>query len=446
MVVSIFAIRQVLAARLEQQVDRRLVQEVEKFRLLASERTNILAQSEKATEALFDAFLASNIPSNGVFLITLLDGKIYASSPTALPKALQENISLLKSWSAVKEPQRGRLITPADTVLYLTEPVQFQGKTQGVFVVVQSTAGEWQEVNEAVTVVIQVTLIALAIAAILTWVVAGRVLVPLRLLTETARSISASDLTQRLPIQGADEIAELTVTFNEMLNRLDAAFASQRNFINDAGHELRTPITIIRGHLELMGDDPAERGETLALVTDELDRMNRMVNDLLLLAKAQQPNFLQLQTVEIGLLTEELYTKAIALGDRDWQLEAKATGSMITDRQRLTQAMMNLAENATQHTKPGDAIALGSSMGEGVVKFWVRDAGTGIAAADRDRIFERFARAANRRRRSEGAGLGLAIVRAIAQAHGGQVELETQLGFGSTFTLILPLETELLES
>lgn len=120
-----------------------------------------------------------------------------------------------------------------------------------------------------------------------------------------------------------------------------------------------------------------------------------------------------LETLEIGNLTEELYAKARALAERDWHLENNGTGRIVADRQRLTQAMMNLAQNATQHTKNGDMIALGSALVDGNAHFWVRDSGEGIAFADQQRIFERFARATGSRRRSEGAGLGLAIVRSL---------------------------------
>lgn len=246
-------------------------------------------------------------------------------------------------------------------------------------------------------------------------------------------------MTQRLSVDGKGEIAELATTFNEMMDRLQAAFASQRNFINDASHELRTPITIIRGHLELMGDDPEEQQETLALVFDEIDRMSRFVNDLTLLAKAERPDFLCLEMVEVDLLTEELFAKAKALADRDWYLDAQGKGHLIGARQRITEAIMNLAQNATQFTKAGSRIAIGSSVVDGKVRFWVRDTGEGIAAADQERIFERFARAANSYRRSEGAGLGLSIVQSIATAHGGIVQLYSRLGVGSTFTMIIPL-------
>lgn len=253
--------------------------------------------------------------------------------------------------------------------------------------------------------------------------VSGKILSPLRSLSTTARSISEKDLTQRLQVQGIGELAHLANTFNEMMDRLQNAFTSQREFISDAGHELRTPITIIRGHLELLEDDPSEQQETVALLLDELDRMTRMVEDLLLLAKSERPDFLQWETIDVDLLTVELFSKAQALALRNWHLEAYAQGVIKGDRQRLTQAIMNLAENATQYTKQTDTIEIGSIIEENRLRLWVRDTGEGIAPSGQLRIFQRFARAENSQRRSEGAGLGLSIVKAIAQAHGGQVAL-----------------------
>ncbi|MBP5973430.1 HAMP domain-containing protein [Brasilonema sp. CT11] len=438
--VSILAIRQVLLVRLEQEVDKFLTKEVKEFRRLTDGRNPSTAQPfGDDVAAIFDVFLSRNIPHEDTFLITLLNGKFYKSSPQALPIALQRNSAVIEHWQKLKQPKQGKEFTSSHTIYYAAEPI-LKGKTQGVFVVVYSDNDTHQEVNQAVVVVIQVTIAVLAIASVLAWVVAGRLLAPLRLLIETAHLITESDLSRRIPVQGVDQIAELTITFNQMLDRLETAFASQRNFINDASHELRTPITIIRGHLELLGDDPQERRETVELVTDELDRMSRFVDDLLLLAKAEQPNFLNLQTVDISLLIGELYTKATALAQRDWRLENKGVGLIVADRQRLTQAIMNLAQNATQYTSDGDVIALGCELLNGKVRFWVRDTGVGIPLADQERIFQRFARSSSSPRRSEGAGLGLSIVRAIATAHGGRVELKSKLGKGSTFSLIIPLD------
>lgn len=439
--VSILLIGEILFLQVQKRVESSLAQEVKEFQELTKELNPDTGQPfADDLKAMFENVLSRNIPDDDEFLLTIVNGKLYKSSPKALPAPLQRNSALVKKWAQLTQPIQGQEETSVGTILYIAEPVNLPGETHGVFVVVHATAGEREEVNDAVFVVIKVTLGVLIVASFLAWVAAGKVLAPLRLVTETARSISETDLSQRIPRKGSGEIAELTTTLNEMLDRLEAAFISQRNFINDAGHELRTPITIIRGHLELLGDDPEEQQETLELVMDELDRMSRFVDDLILLAKAERLDFLRVETIEMGELTEELYAKAIALADRDWQLDAKGPTRIVADRQRLTQAMMNLAQNATQHTQAGEVIALGSAVSKGYARFWVRDTGEGIAPADQLRIFERFARLANSRRRSEGAGLGLAIVKAIAEAHGGRVELQSQLGKGSTFTIVIPLE------
>ena len=252
-------------------------------------------------------------------------------------------------------------------------------------------------------------------------------------------SSPVTDLSRRIPVTGSDEIGQLAATFNEMLERLQHAFETQRRFLDDAAHELRTPLTIVGGHLELLDEDPEERERTLALVMDELDRMGRLVNDLLLLAKASRPDFLQPETVDLEDLTRELFTKASALAERDWRLAAIGTGRIVADRQRLTQALMNLSQNAVTHTHDGDAVELGSDLRNGKVRLWVRDTGPGVAERDQARIFERFVRL-DRSPSGEGTGLGLAITQAVAEAHGGRVELDSRSGDGARFTVTIPTE------
>ena len=266
------------------------------------------------------------------------------------------------------------------------------------------------------------------------------------MLDATARSITETDLSGRIPVQGKDEVAQLASTFNDMLDRLERAFAAQRRFADDASHELKTPLTIVRGHLELLDEDPQERQETLALVTDELDRMGRIVEDLLLLARREEPDFLALDTVDVGTLTEALLAKAAALAPRDWMLDVRGQGVIVADRQRLTQAMMQLAENAARYGDPGEPIAIGSLVSGGEARLWVRDHGPGVPAHEREAIFERFRRGGGTER-SDGAGLGLAIVKAIAEAHRGRVELVTGPE-GSVFSIVVPVDqpTEALES
>jgi signal transduction histidine kinase len=441
-VLSVLLLREVLVRQLDDEVEASLVQEAEELRALARGRDPETGQPfGRDVDAVFDTFLDRNIPPEGESLFTFVEGRPYRASFGA-PYRLDGDRALVERWSRLRSTERGDLDTPAGPVRYLAVPLRFGEETRGVFVVANFMAGERAEVDHAIQVAAVVSVSVLLVASLVAWVVAGRVLAPVRVLTDTARSITETDLTQRIPVRGRDEIADLTATFNAMIERLEAAFATQRAFVDDAGHELRTPITIIRGHLELMGDDPAERRQIVELVTDELDRMSRMVDDLLLLAKAERPGFLEPEPVEVGVLTRELHHKVAPLAERDWRLERAAAVTVMADRQRLTQALTNLAQNATQHTEDGDVIALGSEATQHEVRIWVRDTGTGIDPADHERIFERFSRAANGRRRSDGAGLGLAIVQAIADAHGGRVELRSRVGAGSTFTLVVPRQTQ----
>ncbi|WP_310414096.1 HAMP domain-containing sensor histidine kinase [Chamaesiphon sp. OTE_8_metabat_110] len=393
-------------------------------------------------EDFLDAFLTRQLPEDEVYMIAFVKGQLYKSSPRARPEVLEQNSDLMQAWAKATVASQGTQKTKdlgVGDILYLVEPVKVNDRTLGVFVVAHTTSGERNEVLEAVVVVVQVFGGVLVLALVLIWFASGQVLAPLRSLIGTARLVGESDLSQRLPVQGGGEMAEIATTFNEMMERLESAFVSQRNFINDAGHELRTPITIIRGHLELMGDDPQEREEAVAIAIDELDRMARMVEDLMLLAKSERPDFLQYEIVDVRTFTEELFAKLRSLGNRNWDLAKVAEGEVRIDRYRLTQAILNLANNAMQHTQVGDKISFGSMLRQKMLHLWIQDTGEGIADTDREQIFERFARAAKSRRRSEGSGLGLAIVKAIVDAHRGQISLQSQLQCGSTFTLKIPL-------
>ncbi|WP_086818604.1 ATP-binding protein [Allokutzneria sp. NRRL B-24872] len=292
-----------------------------------------------------------------------------------------------------------------------------------------------------VNILLLVSGFGLVLAAGVAWVVAGRILAPVRTVRQAAAEITEHDLSRRIPVHGKDDISALAEQFNAMLDRLEHAFGTQRSFLDDAGHELRTPITIIQGHLELMGDDPAERAEVVRLCTDELDRMSRIVGDLLLLAKAERPDFVNPHEVVLHELTSDIDAKVRALGERRWVLEAMGEGTVRLDEQRVTQAVVQLAQNAVQHTEPGAEIRIGSALIDGRVSFWVTDTGPGIRAEEHEKIFQRFGRATGRRDRV-GAGLGLAIVLAIAEAHHGTAGVVSEPGRGATFRIDLPATGE----
>jgi two-component system OmpR family sensor kinase len=437
LVLGLFVQRLVLRAQLDRDVNAELSQEVEEVEQLSSGRDPATGQPFGTNvAAIFDTFLRRNIPFEGEALFTLVDGQPYAS--TATPLQLLEDPVVAAKWAAVVNTTRAEIDTSAGPVRYLATPVQSSEGTAGVFVVaifIQKRQDQIDRVIRDGAIVFGSIFVG---ASALSWFVAGRVLRPVSLLTKMARAITEANWAERIPVEGDDEIAKLARTFNDMLDRLEAAFATQRRFIDDAGHELRTPITIIRGHLELLGSDPHERDETMRLVIDELDRMTRIVEDLLVLAKSEHADFLQIHPLDVAEFTHEVATKAAALGNRRWSVGETAQVVVTADRQRLTQALMNLARNAVEHTAEGTLITLGSRVVEGEVQFWVRDQGEGIAPADLERIFERFSRATSGRRNAEGAGLGLAIVQVIVSAHGGRVIVDSAPGRGSTFTLALP--------
>jgi signal transduction histidine kinase len=440
---SILVVREVLLSRLDERIDADLVQEARELtRLSRGNDPDTGAPFHGDVERIFDVFLTRNIPSQHETMVTFIDGKPFLRSQREPAYRVDEDPRLVSRWAGLSTTDRGRVETPSGSLDYLAVPLLEDGKTAGVFVVGAFRDLAAADVHEAVRVAAWVGLAMLLIGSVLATVVARRIIRPVEVVTTTAHSITETDLTKRIAVTGHDEVSRLAHTFNQMLDRLEAAFETQRRFVDDAGHELRTPITVVRGHLEVMGEDPNEQRETIALVLDELDRMNRIVDDLLVLAKSEQPDFLRLETVDLETLLHTVYSKAQALAARDWRLEHVGTGLVVGDRQRMTQALMQLAQNAAQHTESNDVIAMGSVVEDGIARLWVRDTGRGIAPEDQTRIFGRFARGKNGRRRSEGAGLGLSIVKAIVEAHDGRVELHSRPGEGSIFTLVMPVELQ----
>jgi two-component system OmpR family sensor kinase len=443
-VLSTFLIRQLLLIRLNDRIQDAGQQEVlELDRLLAVGRDPETGLPFESPSSLFDAYLARNVPSSEEALLTFVDGSFYRSALGRYPlDSLPRD--QLADWEALSSlsPGEAESVTGAfDTELgraYYRVRRVVLGDSAGAFVVAILPAAELDEIGDLQTYGAAATLLVLLIASGFAWLIAGRVLAPVRQLTDTARSISQSDLTRRIEVRGTGDAADMARTFNDMLDRLEGVFRAQREFVEDASHQLRDPILICRGHLELLGDDPEERHKTLALVMDELDRMGRMVDQLQLLAEVEQPDILRPVGIDLGPFVEDLSAKAIALAPRQWSLDELADGTLFADPDRLTEAVMNLAHNAVAHTAEGDTVAIGSSLTENEVRLWVRDTGAGISAGDQTRIFERFTRGAGARRRYRGGGLGLAIVRAIAEAHGGRVELKSRLGEGSTFTIVIP--------
>ncbi|MGL5078005.1 MAG: HAMP domain-containing protein, partial [Waterburya sp.] len=258
---AIPATRQRLNTRINQRVTVEMQEEIADFEELMVEsllepsfESNTTNSDQEALKKakiykVFDDFLSKRITEDDNFLITIADGQFYKSSSRSLPTVIDMNSSLMEQWQnltqetiaevQVAEPEIG-------SIIYKAIPIKTSSETLGVFIVAHATAGERKEAVEALGVIIEVLIIILAIALLIAWFATGRILTPLRRLAKTVKSINESELSQRIEVKGKGELAELGRTFNQMMDRLESSFATQREFINDAGHELRTPITIIR--------------------------------------------------------------------------------------------------------------------------------------------------------------------------------------------------------
>ena len=439
LLISLPLIYSILFTQVDRRVRQAVTKESETFReIIQADPPSTLDHLQEQMSQI----LRTALVEDDVFLIAILEGRFYRSSPQGLPTSFSSGSELMAQWMEADHPQQGEHHNQdpeVGSILYRLEPVFVGDRHLGSWVVAHTTAGERAEIEAVMVVVLSVLLAGGGVAVLLAWWVSGQILRPLRQITDTVQQLSATTLSQRIPAQGAGELATLARTCNQMLDRLQATFANQQSFINDASHELRTPIAIIQGHLDLIGELPPEQQEVVDLVLDETERMSRFVRDLLLLCQSEQPDFINPAWVELEGLTEEIYNKARGLVKGEVQLDAKARGQVSLDRQRITQALLNLVENAIQHTPETGVIALGSDLSDAHVCFWVRDTGVGITLGDQQRIFERFARSSATPRRSDGAGLGLSIVKAIATACQGRVELYSRPGKGATFMLLLPL-------
>lgn len=304
------------------------------------------------------------------------------------------------------------------------------------------------EAGERIGEVVRALLIAGGVGVALTilgaWFAARSALRPLTTMTRRAEVVSAGRLDARVgPIGGDDEVARLTRAVDEMLERLQQAFAAQQRFVQDASHELRTPITIARGHLEVTNpahEEPAAVQAEIDLAVAELARMGELVERLLLLARAGELPAERLRRSSANVLAEDALARVRDNGSRRWDIESDpANPHVLADHDALVDVLVNLLRNAERHTGDNGTIRVTVRADHHQVELSVEDDGEGIPASLLPTIFDRFTRAdAARTRDAGGAGLGLAISRAYAEAHGGTIAVASEPGRGATFTVRLP--------
>jgi len=324
----------------------------------------------------------------------------------------------------------------------LTVPIRSSGRRLGTLVLLAYE----KPIATTLTALMHGTVIAsaigLALALSLGLLVVRRSLRPLTRMAGAVDRIEATgDLSRRVSAGGpADEVGRLAHAFDRMLGRLEEAFREQRRFLADASHELRTPLTIVRGQIELLANElDTDKRDALLPVTGELDRMARIVEDLLLLARLDEGTELRREPVEVELVLREGQLRAMQLAPREVHVEAQPDVYALADPDRLLQVVTNLVTNAVQHTDETGRITLTSERRNGHVRLRVSDNGHGIPAADLPHVFERFYRGHDGRSAApEGAGLGLAIAASIVKAMHGQIEAKPASARGATFTVDLP--------
>lgn len=328
----------------------------------------------------------------------------------------------------------------------ITRPIYQNSKLVGHLQGASSLETIQSATDRLLIIMLLASLGALVLAFTWGYGLASRAMYPLTQIAETAQTIvAADDLARRIPTPTTqDELGSLINTINQMLERLEKVFTTQQQFVADISHELRTPVTAIQGNIEIIkrfGNDPA----SVQAIEKEAQRMARLIGDLLMLARVEVGQLPLMKTqVELDTLLLEIYNQARLLSQDRLKITLGDFEHIVidADSDRLKQLLLNLITNALKYTPDGGIVALNMRRLDTDAEITVSDTGIGIPPDDLPHIFDRFYRVDKARSRNEGgAGLGLSIAQWIAEAHGGQLSVQSKLGKGSTFTLHLPLSS-----
>lgn len=388
----------------------------------------------------------SDFSSPGTYIqLTDQNGVVVVKSDNLGEQQLPIDASLLEQAVAGGVALKTLTATDGSHVRVIVSPLYLQDQTL-VLEVGQSLQLVETTMNRIRLALFGGVIASLLMSSILGYFVVRRTLSPVQQITRTARSIEeGSHLGRRVNYRGPkDEVQELATTFDRMIGRLDVAFASQKQFVENASHELRTPLTVIKGNLDLLKRNMSaeDREECLRAIRIETDRMARIADDLLVLAEVEGGQVSRKTRVSLKeVLLDGLSRSQHLAGDRIKVVLGRCEElTVMGDPYRLKQMVGNLADNAVKYTADGGAVSLSMARDGDGVRIDVSDTGEGIAAEHLPHIFERFYRVDKARSRAEGGtGLGLAIVKQIAESLGGRVSVSSEPGKGTTFSAWLPL-------
>ncbi|WP_455242872.1 heavy metal sensor histidine kinase [Petrachloros mirabilis] len=334
----------------------------------------------------------------------------------------------------------------------ISVPIMYRGNLLYIVQVGTSMESVEETLNRLLLVLLVTMPLALAVSLAGGWFLAGRALRPVDDITLAAQRIAGGDLTQRLKVPPSpDEIGRLADTFNNMIARLETSFRQIRQFSSDASHELRTPLTVMKGETELALRRPRDAKDyTVVLESnlEEIDRMTRIVDELLFLSRADMGEVkMERLPVKLESLLEDVHRQASLLGqERDVQvvLGMVTPATVLGDELRLRELFLNLLDNAVKYSTPGGSVDITLQTETGQAKVLITDHGIGISREDQGKIFDRFYRTDDARTHTKkGTGLGLAICAWIIESHHGRIEVDSEIGKGSTFTVTLPLASSM---
>ena len=446
---SFFALHETTAANLRSRIDRELNEQYAEF------QQRVLSGGKVRDPAGLRAASVRFVAGQRYHP----EARIYLVSPAALApvtnqtRIVDEELAESRRGGESGEADVGGIVSAGDGLTtistdetgklrVLTEPVVVGGTRIGTFRVADPLTSVDQALaslrNRFIAVGLGALLLSVAIAIWLANVISR----PLRRMAAVASAVDSGDLSHRIDYEGDDEVGVLAEAFNHMLDRLEAGFRLQRDFVSDASHELRSPLTVLRGRIEQLadraGDRQAVEGEANELMR-EVRRMERLSDDMLTLAKAERGGLVHRRRVSVDDFVEDLRRDLPLLGSRHYSVESSLHDDLEADPDRLAQVLRNLVTNAVRHTTADGHIEISIASENGSAVFAVSDDGSGIEQDQLGRIFDRFHRTDEGRSRAEGgSGLGLAIARAIVEAHGGSITAESPPGEGATFRFPIP--------
>ncbi len=448
--VTFVAVYRATRADLRNRIDRDLVAQVAEWRQATSGND---FGSPGALEAAGRRFIAGQRyhPESRIFVVAVNGGKTVTNHPQvvsgerareARAQHIDEShegagdglLDARSGLSTVTAEEAGRL--RVETYL-----IRRDGRLLGTLRVADPLSSVEGAEHRLQRIFLVVGSLALALALVVAALMAVVITRALRRITTVAADVDAGDLSGRVNMDAeGSEVAALGATFDRMLDRLQHAFARQRQFVADASHELRTPLTVMRAQVEVLEgeSDESERQKGMTTLMKGLNTMDRLVDDMLILANADGGRLVEAHWIELTPFLDDLLRDLPLFGDRDYRVDGPA-GRVHADPERLTQVIRNLIRNAVNHTGEGDTVSITASAHGGRIEFAVSDTGPGIPPDQLEQIFERFHRSATSRRADrDGSGLGLPIARALVEAHGGRIWAESRPGEGATIRFELP--------